>query len=120
MLTRPELQKKILKIALRHPEARRELVEILAQDGFSLTKFAKEKTSEKIIQKMKLEKGGLHKSMGIPAGEPIPVEKAEALYKKLQKESEGDKKLSPEDLKTFKQLQVFLKVLRPASQKKKK
>lgn len=63
---------------------------------------------EKWIQKTKMHKGALHKKLGVPEGDKIPVAKLKALKKELTKKGEGDKKLSASDLKLLKQVNLAL------------
>jgi len=56
----------------------------------------------------KLEKGALHKKMGVPEDQTIPVDKLKTLKTKLQKKGEGEKKLSAADLKTLQQVNFAL------------
>jgi hypothetical protein len=63
---------------------------------------------EKWIQKTKMHKGALHKKLGIPEGDKIPVAKLKSLKKELQGKAEGDKKLSVSDSKLLKQVNLAL------------
>jgi len=63
---------------------------------------------EKWIQKTKMHKGELHKKLGIPEGDKIPVAKLKSLKKELQGKAEGDKKLSASDSKLLKQVNLAL------------
>ncbi len=63
---------------------------------------------EKWIQKTDMEKGALHKKLGVPEGEKIPVSKLKSLKKELMKKGEGDKKLSAADSKLLKQVNLAL------------
>jgi len=63
---------------------------------------------EKWIQKTKMHKGALHKKLGIPEDETIPVSKLKSLKKELQGKAKGDKKLSASDLKLLKQVNMAL------------
>lgn len=63
---------------------------------------------EKWIQKTKMNKGALHKKLGIPEGDKIPVAKLKSLKKELQGKAEGDKKLSASDSKLLKQVNLAL------------
>lgn len=63
---------------------------------------------EKWIQKTGMKKGALHKKLGIPEDETIPVSKLKSLKKELQGKSKGDKKLSASDLKLLKQVNMAL------------
>jgi len=63
---------------------------------------------EKWIQKTKMHKGDLHKKLGIPEDETIPVSKLKSLKKELQGKAKGDKKLSASDLKLLKQVNMAL------------
>jgi hypothetical protein len=66
------------------------------------------KEEEKWIQKTDMEKGALHKKLGVPEGEKIPVSKLKSLKKELMKKGEGDKKLSAADSKLLKQVNLAL------------
>jgi hypothetical protein len=63
---------------------------------------------EKWIQKTNMKKGALHKKLGIPEDETIPVSKLKSLKKELQAKGEGDKKMSAADLKLLKQVNMAL------------
>lgn len=63
---------------------------------------------EKWIQKTDMEKGALHKKLGVPEGEKIPVSKLKSLKSELMKKGEGDKKLSTSDAKLLKQVNLAL------------
>ena len=63
---------------------------------------------EKWIQKTKMHKGELHKKLGVPEGETIPVSKLKSLKKELQGKAKGDKKLSVSDSKLLKQVNLAL------------
>ncbi len=65
-------------------------------------------SEDKWIQKSGMKKGALRKKLGIPEGEKIPKSKLNSLKKELMKKSEGDKKLSPPDLKLLKQVNLAL------------
>ena len=64
--------------------------------------------NEKWIQKTKMHKGALHKKLGVPEGDKIPVAKLKSLKKELQAKGEGDKKMSASDLKLLKQVNLAL------------
>lgn len=66
------------------------------------------KEEEKWIQKTDMEKGALHKKLGIPEDEKIPVSKLKSLKKELMKKAEGDKKLSASDSKLLKQVNLAM------------
>lgn len=66
------------------------------------------KEEEKWIQKTEMKKGALHKKLGVPQGEKIPVSKLKSVKKDLMKKSEGDKKLSATDSKLLKQVNLAL------------
>lgn len=65
----------------------------------------------KFLQKIrdKMEKkgtvGAFHKETGTPAGKPIPASKTNAVLAKGKAESEGDKKMTPDELKSFRRAQ---------------
>jgi hypothetical protein len=63
---------------------------------------------ENWIQKTKMNKGALHKKLGIPEEDKIPVTKLKSLKKELQAKGEGDKKMSAADLKLLKQVNLAL------------
>jgi hypothetical protein len=63
---------------------------------------------ENWIQKAKMNKGALHKKLGIPEEDKIPVGKLKSLKKELQAKGEGDKKMSAADLKLLKQVNLAL------------
>jgi hypothetical protein len=65
-------------------------------------------SDDKWIQRTKMKKGGLHKSLGIPEGEKIPKSKLNKIKKDLMSKSEGNKKLSAEDSKLLKQVNMAL------------
>lgn len=66
------------------------------------------KEEKKWIQKTDMEKGALHKKLGIPQDKKIPTSKLKSKKNELMKKGEGDKKLSPEDLKTLKEVNMAL------------
>lgn len=66
------------------------------------------KEEKKWIQKTDMEKGALHKKLGIPQDEKISVSKLKSKKNELMKKGEGDKKLSPKDSKTLKQVNLAL------------
>lgn len=55
--------------------------------------------------------GSLREHFGIEKGNKIPKPKAQAELSRLQKKAKGDKKLSESELRLFKKLNLFLKVL---------
>lgn len=61
-------------------------------------------TEEKWIQKAVKRPGALHKALGIPEDEEIPMVLLRKKKAELQKKGEGDKKLSPSDSKLLKQI----------------
>jgi hypothetical protein len=63
---------------------------------------------EKWIQKTKMHKGALHKKLGVPEGDKIPVAKLKSLKKELEAKGKGDKKMSASDLKLLKQVNLAL------------
>jgi hypothetical protein len=65
-------------------------------------------SEDKWIQKTKLNKGGLHKALGIPEDKKIPKSKLNKIKKDLSAKSEGDKKLSAADSKLLKQVNMAL------------
>jgi hypothetical protein len=67
-----------------------------------------EAEKEKWIQKTDMKKGALHKKLGVPEGEKISVAKLKKLKSELAKKAEGKKKLSPEDRKLSKQVNLAM------------
>jgi hypothetical protein len=55
-----------------------------------------------------MNKGALHKKLGVPEGDKIPQAKLKSLKKELMKKGEGDKKLSAADSKLLKQVNLAL------------
>ncbi len=80
------------------------------KDSFEVDgkKFNVKEAEEKWIQKTDMKKGALHKKLGIPEGDKIPVSKLKSLKKELMKKGEGDKKLSAADSKLLKQVNLAL------------
>ena len=70
--------------------------------------FPVKEGKEKWIQKTDMHKGALHKKLGVPEGDKIPVAKLKSLKKELMKKGEGDKKLSAADSKLLKQVNLAL------------
>jgi hypothetical protein len=66
------------------------------------------KEDDKWIQKTDMKKGTLRKKLGVADDEKIPVSKLNSLKKELMKKGEGDKKLSDEDSKLLKQVNLAL------------
>ena len=62
---------------------------------------------EKWIPK-NLEKGALHKELGISKDKKIPMTLLKKKKAELQKKAEGDKKLSNKDLKTLQRINFAL------------
>lgn len=71
-------------------------------------KYPVKEGKEKWIQDTKMKKGALHKKLGIPEGEKLSVSKLNKIKKDLMKKGEGDKKLSAEDSKLLKQVNLAL------------
>jgi hypothetical protein len=80
------------------------------KDSFEVDgkKYQVKEAKEKWIQKTGMKKGALHKKLGIPEDETIPVSKLKSLKKELQAKGEGDKKMSASDLKLLKQVNMAL------------
>ena len=80
------------------------------KDSFEVDgkKFNVKEAEEKWIQKTNMNKGALHKKLGIPEGDKIPKAKLQSLKKELMKKGEGDKKLSAADSKLLKQVNLAL------------
>ena len=71
-------------------------------------KYSVKESEEKWIQDTKMKKGALHKRLGVPEGDKIPVSKLKSLKKELMNKGEGDKKLSASDSKLSKQVNLAL------------
>ena len=80
------------------------------KDSFEVDgkKFNVKESEEKWIQDTKMHKGALHKKLGVPEGDKIPNAKLQSLKKELMKKGEGDKKLSADDSKLLKQVNLAL------------
>ena len=80
------------------------------KDSFEVDgkKYQVKEAEEKWIQKTDMKKGALHKKLGVPEGDKIPVSKLKSLKKELMKKGEGDKKLSAADSKLLKQVNLAL------------
>jgi hypothetical protein len=80
------------------------------EDSFEVDgkKYSVKESEEKWIQDTKMKKGALHKKLGVPEGDKIPVSKLKSLKKELMKKGEGDKKLSAADSKLLKQVNLAL------------
>jgi hypothetical protein len=80
------------------------------KDSFEVDgkKYQVKEAKEKWIQKTDMNKGALHKKLGIPEGDKIPNAKLQSLKKELMKKGEGDKKLSAADSKLLKQVNLAL------------
>lgn len=63
---------------------------------------------DKWIQDTGMKKGALHKKLGIPEGEKIPKSKLNSIKKDLMAKAKGDKKLSADDSKLLKQVNMAL------------
>ena len=73
---------------------------------FSFTDEVNE--GKKWIQDTDMKKGALHKKLGVPEGEKLSTTKLNKIKKELMKKGEGDKKLSSEDSKLLKQVNLAL------------
>jgi len=79
------------------------------EDSFEVDgKKYKVTEEKKWIQKTDMNKGALHKKLGIPQDEKIPVGKLKKLKSELQKKGEGNRKMSASDLKLLKQVNLAL------------
>lgn len=76
------------------------------------------KEEKKWIQKTEMKKGALHKKLGVPEGDKIPVSKLKSLKAELSKKAEGDKKLSASDSKLLKQVNLALTLKNIKEEKK--
>lgn len=80
------------------------------KDSFEVDgkKYHVKEAEEKWIQKTGMKKGSLHKKLGVPEGDKIPVNKLKSLKTELSKKAEGSKKLSASDSKLLKQVNLAL------------
>jgi hypothetical protein len=80
------------------------------KDSFEVDgkKYQVKEAEEKWIQKTHMKKGALHKKLGIPEGDKIPKTKLNTIKKDLMAKAKGDKKLSAEDSKLLKQVNMAL------------
>ena len=80
------------------------------EDSFEVDgkEYQVKESKEKWIQGTEMKKGALHKKLGVPEGDKIPVSKLKELKKELTKKGEGSKKLSASDLKLLKQVNLAL------------
>lgn len=67
-----------------------------------------EKKEKKWIQKTGMKKGALHKKLGVPEGDKIPKSKLKSLKSELSKKTKEKKKLSPEESKLLKQVNLAM------------
>jgi hypothetical protein len=67
-----------------------------------------EKKEKKWIQKTDMKKGALHKKLGVPEGDKIPKSKLNNLKKELMNKAKGEKKLTDEESKLLKQVNLAL------------
>ena len=80
------------------------------EDSFEVDghKYPVKESKDKWIQDTHMKKGALHKKLGIPEGEKIPKSKLNSIKKDLMAKAKGDKKLSAEDSKLLKQVNMAL------------
>ena len=71
-------------------------------------KYPVREAKDKWIQKTDMKKGALHKKLGVPEGQKIPKSKLNSIKKDLMAKAKGDKKLSAEDSKLLKQVNLAL------------
>ena len=86
-------------------KARKENKKTFDVDGKT---YPVKESEDKWIQKTKMKKGALHKKLGVPEGEKIPKSKLNKIKKELTAKAKGDKKLSAEDSKLLKQVNLAL------------
>lgn len=65
-----------------------------------------EKKDKKWLKKAIKNPGKLHKQLGVPEDEKIPMEKINSKIGELSKKAEGDEKLSKKELKLFRRLNL--------------
>jgi hypothetical protein len=73
----------------------------------------------KWMQKLKIKKGALRKTMGAKKGKPIPMSKINTKISSLRKRAAGAKKLNPNERLMLRRL-VLAKTFKKVSRKKKK
>lgn len=71
-----------------------------------LNEKKQEKKDKKWIKKAIKNPGKLHKQLDVPEGEDIPMEKITSKIEELSKKAEGDDKLSKNELKLFRRLNL--------------
>lgn len=69
-----------------------------------LNEGKKEKKDKKWLKKAIKNPGKLHKQLGVPEDEKIPMEKINSKIEELEKKSEGDKKLDKKESKLLRRL----------------
>lgn len=71
-----------------------------------LNEKKQEKKDKKWIKKAIKNPGKLHKQLGVPEDEDIPMDKITSKIEELSKKAEGDDKLSKKELKLFRRLNL--------------
>ena len=72
--------------------------------AYSLVLENKKKKDKKWLKKAIKHPGSLHKSLGVPEDEKIPLDKINSKVEELEKAAEGDKKLDKKESKLLRRL----------------
>ena len=86
--------------------------------SYSLILEGKKKKDKKWLKKAIKHPGALHKSLGVPEDETIPLEKINSKVEELEKAAEGDKKLDKKESKLLRRL-LLAKTMKKFNKKKK-
>jgi len=71
---------------------------------YNLVLEGKKKKDKKWLKKAIKNPGSLHKTLGVPLDEKIPMDKINSKVEELKKASEGDKKLDKKESKLLRRL----------------
>lgn len=85
---------------------------------YNLILEGKKKKDKKWLKKAIKNPGALHKSLGVPVDEKIPLEKINSKVEELEKAAEGDKKLDKKESKLLRRL-LLAKTMKKFNKKKK-
>ena len=86
--------------------------------AYSFVLESKKKKDKKWLKKAIKNPGSLHKTLGVPLDEKIPLDKINSKVDELKKASEGDKKLDKKESKLLRRL-VLAKTMKKFSKVKK-
>ena len=71
---------------------------------YNLVLEGKKRKDKKWLKKAIKNPGALHKTLGVPEDESIPIEKINSKIDELEKSAEGDKKLDKKESKLLRRL----------------